>query len=365
MSMDRPSVPVTFRQLCDELETTARGALSADHGYHTGDEASAAYRSATKPEIVLELVDKLRTYRRALERMRDFDASKKAGYLDEWCEAEAFRAVRRIAGDALDPAARDARVGQEEAIRVADRRRVGALTRGQRYFYSDFAGDTKNGAWVRFLKGDAEREGIVHVEVRQSAQLTAPSERQDRDARGQPSGRARPADRAANVMSAADNLDEAMVLVRCAPDREFQRKEIHGILRDRVRPAIERLEAERDGWRAIANELLKVAAGEDAAEFELPPIELVENAAGFAPALQKFWADLIGARAAERRRTFEHVINTDPIVQAAIADRVGALSAEQEYPARWPGRPSRGPDAELQPSDRAADRAGPAVGSGR
>jgi len=120
-------------------------------------------------------------------------------------------------------------------------------------------------------------------------------------------------------MSAIDNLDEAMSLVRSAPDRQFQRKEIHHILRDRVRPAIERLEAERDGWRAIANELLKVAIGEDAAQFELPPIELVEGAAGFAPALQRFWADLISAQEAEwllaeerRRRAYERVIDYTP-----------------------------------------------------
>jgi hypothetical protein len=126
-------------------------------------------------------------------------------------------------------------------------------------------------------------------------------------------------------MSAIDKLvDEAMSLVRSAPDRQFQRKEIHHILRDRVRSAIERLEAERDGWRAIAHELLKVAVGEDAGQFELPPIELVANAAGFAPALQKFWADLIEERG---RRAYERVIDHAP--GRVPCDHCGAAAGER------------------------------------
>lgn len=100
------------------------------------------------------------TLRRALERIRDY---RPRGPVDEWSQAAAFREVQEIAADALNPGVRDARIRADEAVRTADRRRVGALKRGERYFLSDTR--TGSGAWVRFLKGDGEREGIAHVKV--------------------------------------------------------------------------------------------------------------------------------------------------------------------------------------------------------
>lgn len=98
--------------------------------------------------------------RRALERIRDYRPS---GPVDEWSQAAAFSEVREIAADALNPGVRDARIRMDEAVRTADRRRVGALKRGERYFMADMRPGA--GAWVRFLKGDDRREGIAHVKV--------------------------------------------------------------------------------------------------------------------------------------------------------------------------------------------------------
>ena len=97
--------------------------------------------------------------RRALERIRDHQPS---GPRDEWSLALAFHEVQRIALEALDPGVRAMRLRSERARRVAVRLRVNALRRGERYFCSDNHG---GGAWVRFLRGDGEREGVVHVEV--------------------------------------------------------------------------------------------------------------------------------------------------------------------------------------------------------
>lgn len=107
-------------------------------------------------------IDKLR---RALERIRDY---RPRGPVDEWSSAAAFREVQEIAADALTPGVREARIRVDEAVRAANRRRVGALERGKRYFYVAFDGGPNYpamGAWVRFLKGDAERDGIAHVKV--------------------------------------------------------------------------------------------------------------------------------------------------------------------------------------------------------
>lgn len=82
-----------------------------------------------------------------------------------------------------------------------------------------------------------------------------------------------------------------------------------------------RLEAERDGWKEIATTLLKVAIGEDAATYEIPPIELLAlvdiktdaarnpHAVGevrkLVPALNQWWADLT-FKDSERRSKKEH-----------------------------------------------------------
>lgn len=105
-------------------------------------------------------------YRRALERIAGYDASKANGYLDEWQEAEAFEEVKRIAQEALDPEDRTRRVAAKQARLEANRQAIRSLRRNERYFYTDHAG-TKSGAWVRFLKGDPDRayDGIVRVKV--------------------------------------------------------------------------------------------------------------------------------------------------------------------------------------------------------
>ncbi len=115
-------------------------------------------------------------------------------------------------------------------------------------------------------------------------------------------------------MNALEQLEFAMAIVRSAPDREFQRKRIHDILRDQVRPAVARLEQERDGWRAIATELLRVAIGKDwdgadgTGARELPPLEIIEVRdrggfpAQFVAALEQFWADVTRKHEARRAR---------------------------------------------------------------
>jgi hypothetical protein len=102
-------------------------------------------------------VEKLR---RALKRIRDYWPRNP---LNEWSQAAAFREVQQIAADALSPGLRAARIRADEAARAADRRRVGALKRGMRYFMPDTL--PGSGAWVRFLRGDGQHSGIAHVKV--------------------------------------------------------------------------------------------------------------------------------------------------------------------------------------------------------
>lgn len=111
-------------------------------------------------------MDDLERYRRALRRILDHRAD---GPRNEWSEAAAFHAVQRIAGDALDPGAREARVERMRVKQVADRRLVNVLRRGVRYFYSEQG--VAGGAWVRFLKGDGEYLGLVHVEVLENVDI--------------------------------------------------------------------------------------------------------------------------------------------------------------------------------------------------
>lgn len=100
-------------------------------------------------------------------------------------------------------------------------------------------------------------------------------------------------------MTFRDGMDmlEAIALVEKAKDIEAK------ALSDR-----ERLLAERDGWREIALELLKVSMGEEAelfrkadGEYSFPPLELAQ-AVGREPRalLQQFWADV--TRKHEERR---------------------------------------------------------------
>jgi hypothetical protein len=70
-----------------------------------------------------------------------------------------------------------------------------------------------------------------------------------------------------------------------------------------------RIEAERDGWREIATELLGVAMGPQPSHacFGLPPLELIHLASRtdrerWVPALAQFWRDLT-MQHEERRRT--------------------------------------------------------------
>lgn len=108
----------------------------------------------------------LERYRRALERIRDYDAARSAGYVDEWQEAEAFEAVQRIAGEALDPQRKIDRQRATENERTANYARIKSLDKTRRYFYAEDVIRLK-GAWVRFLKGDPDRayQGIVRVKV--------------------------------------------------------------------------------------------------------------------------------------------------------------------------------------------------------
>lgn len=89
---------------------------------------------------------------------RDYEAWKARGM------AAAFHAVQEIASDALEPSAREARIKAAGLLLKLERRRVGALVRGARYFYVDHHA-TMDGSWVRFLKGDGERLGLVHVKA--------------------------------------------------------------------------------------------------------------------------------------------------------------------------------------------------------
>lgn len=100
------------------------------------------------------MTDDRERYRRALERIQGFKPEEP---IDEWSEAAAFLDVQLIAMEALDPSARETRLEHEQSERSRLRRRVSALRRGGRYYV--------DGAWVRFLKGDGDRLGLVHVKV--------------------------------------------------------------------------------------------------------------------------------------------------------------------------------------------------------
>lgn len=102
--------------------------------------------------------------RKALERIAKYDASKGTGGLDEWAEAEAFRAVRQIAREAIDPDARDRRVAQVSAERELTRKRIKALQKGQRYYLNaGFSGCR----WVKYVKGHPTEAYLGIVIVRE------------------------------------------------------------------------------------------------------------------------------------------------------------------------------------------------------
>lgn len=69
-----------------------------------------------------------------------------------------------------------------------------------------------------------------------------------------------------------------------------------------------RLQAERDGWRKIADSLLRVAFGENTDFGEIPPVELLElRSLGqrdmkYVAALEQFWRDLTRKHAELRDR---------------------------------------------------------------
>lgn len=115
-------------------------------------------------------------YKRALEKIAGWDASRKSGRLDEWQEADAFHAVQRIAAEALDPELRARRIAAQEAELAATKKAIGGLRRNERYFYCNYK-PTMSGAWVRFLKGDPDRayQGIVRVKVIENVNSTSNS----------------------------------------------------------------------------------------------------------------------------------------------------------------------------------------------
>lgn len=102
----------------------------------------------------------LERYRRALQNITDY----KLLVHDEWDEAEAFRKCQRIAGDALDPCAKRARLRNEREADLALRKKVNSLEKQRSYFLVDSRADS-SGYWVRFLHGDDTEVGIVHLMV--------------------------------------------------------------------------------------------------------------------------------------------------------------------------------------------------------
>lgn len=104
-------------------------------------------------------MSELERFRKVLEQIAYYRTDDQP---NEWSEAEAFSKVQQLASEALDPASKIIRIQQEQHAQVALQRKVNALKRGERYFYVDFH-RTMSGAWVRFLRGDGERSGIVHV----------------------------------------------------------------------------------------------------------------------------------------------------------------------------------------------------------
>lgn len=82
-----------------------------------------------------------------------------------------------------------------------------------------------------------------------------------------------------------------------------------------------RLEAERDGWRAIANHLIKIAMGDGAEGFDIPPIELLDLNRGsgtghYVVALEQFWADVTRKHEERRRQHAERYLRVDEEVEA-------------------------------------------------
>ena len=111
---------------------------------------------------------------RALEKIRDYDASKPEGYLDEWQESAAFGACQDIARDALEPGFLEAmRAAAEAALKTARdkvreaRRSIGA---NARWFVIDHEYPQTNsysGMWVRVLpkKPEGYYDNCVNVKV--------------------------------------------------------------------------------------------------------------------------------------------------------------------------------------------------------
>jgi hypothetical protein len=132
-------------------------------------------------------------------------------------------------------------------------------------------------------------------------------------------------------------LAAVMQTVRNAPQRQLEnptsdvRKMLHDLLRDGVRPGIDRLRAERNGWREIAKAMLEVATDGDMSATEIPPLELLElHAIGqleakFKPAIAQFWADVTREHEQRRKRTLDRANIAVTGVEAGTALRAGEL----------------------------------------
>lgn len=107
-------------------------------------------------------------------------------------------------------------------------------------------------------------------------------------------------------MSSDDTIVELVALLNTA--RGALLKDEHDALVDNVTSQVRRMGAERDGWKAIAVELLTIAFGDNNAlgDGATPPLEIIElRAIGklpaqMKPALEQFWRDLTAKHAQTR-----------------------------------------------------------------
>lgn len=123
-------------------------------------------------------------------------------------------------------------------------------------------------------------------------------------------------------MTSADTVVELAALLNTA--RGALLKDEHDALVATVTSQVRRMGAERDGWKAIAVELLTIAFGEDNAlgDGATPPLEIIElRAIGklptqMKPALEQFWHDLTRRHAVAReeaQRRIDERIDADSL----------------------------------------------------
>lgn len=123
-------------------------------------------REARTPSRGYRNVTELESLRHALRRIRDYDASRPEGYLDEWQEADAFAAVQQIASETLDPWSGVAARAESRRIERETRQRKRTLLRSiganTRWYIKDNA---MSGVWVRVLPKGVEQSDLVEVRV--------------------------------------------------------------------------------------------------------------------------------------------------------------------------------------------------------